>query len=243
MKLYLISLLFVFISLSASAQQVFSVTYRATNNALAEYFAKMKSFPQHANSSLFSDENKQEWRIMELRTDGKESYFTEKEEEESVSDDGGPKIVYVSEEYWGEECYVYKDLAGGKILREQYYSNRPFLISDSSFHLNWVIVNERQEILGLDCQKAVCGDTATAWFAVDIPISDGPSVACGLPGLILKLDDGQEQYECVSIEKSEDDIPRMPKNGKVWTMSEFRAMVYKDFDEMVKRHEQEAGLL
>ena len=242
MKPLLTSLLFALFSLSANAQQVFSVTYKATNNALADYFAKMKSFPQHANSSLFSNENKQEWRIMELRTDGKESYFTEKEEEESVSDDEGPKITYVSQECWGEECNIYKDLTVGKIIKEQYYSNRTFLISDSTFHFNWVITNERQEIMGLDCQKAVCGDTATAWFTVDIPISDGPSVACGLPGLIMKLDDGQEQYECTGIEKSDEDIPRMPRSGKVWTLSEFRAMVYEDFEEMVKRHEQEVGL-
>ena len=242
MKL-LIPLLFALVSLNTGAQQVFSVTYKATNNALADYFAKIKSFPQHANSSLFADENKPEWRVMELRTDGKESYFTEKEEEESVSDDEGPKIYYVSEEYWGEECYVYKDLASGRILKEQYYVGRPFLISDSTFHFNWVITNERQEVMGLDCQKAVCGDTATAWFTVDIPISDGPSVSCGLPGLILKLDDGQEQYECTGIEKSDEDIPRMPRSGKVWTLSEFRAMVYKDLDEMVLRQKQEAGML
>lgn len=241
--LILFSLLFALSSQPACAQEVLSVTYRATNNALAETFTKMRSFPQHAQSDLYSEENEKKWRDMELLTDGKSSCFAEKEEEESVTDDEGPKIIYVSQEYWGEECYIYKDLTDGKILMEQYYSGRPFLISDSSFRFDWAITSERQEIMGLDCQKAVCGDTVTAWFSVDIPVSDGPSVACGLPGLILKLDDGHEQYECVGIEKSDADIRRVPRSGKVMSMTDFRAYVKKDFEEMALRHEREAGSL
>lgn len=238
----LIVLLFAFVSLCATAQPVISVRYRATNNGLAEYFAKIKSFPQHANSDLFSEDKEQKWRDMELLTDGKVSFFSEKEDE-PVSDDEGPEIVYVSEDYWGEDCYVYKDVEAGKILMEQYYMGRPFLISDSAFHQDWVVTRERQEIMGIDCQKAVCGDTATAWFTVDIPISDGPSIACGLPGLILRLDDGHEQYECIGIEKSDEDIPRMPRSGKVVNMADFRAHVLKDLDEMVLRQKREAGIL
>lgn len=243
MKPCLITLLFALVSLCATAQQVISVSYKVTNNGLADYFAKIKSFPQHANSDLFSEDKEQKWRYMELLTDGKVSFFSENVEEESVSDDEGPKIVYVSEDYWGEDCYVYKDVEAGNVLMEQYYMGRPFLMSDSAFHLDWVIKNERQDILGFDCQKAVCGDTATAWFTVDIPISDGPSVAYGLPGLILKFDDGHEQYECTGIEKSDESIPRMPRSGKVMTMADFRAHVLRDLDEMVLRQKQEAGLL
>ena len=48
---------------------------------------------------------------------------------------------------------------------------------------NWQISNETQTIVGYQCQKATCsfrGRNYTAWFAVDIPLSYGPSSAWAL---------------------------------------------------------------
>lgn len=46
------------------------------------------------------------------------------------------------------------------------------------------------------CQKATTnwgGRKWTAWFTMDIPISDGPYKFCGLPGLVLSVSD-QDKY-------------------------------------------------
>lgn len=71
---------------------------------------------------------------------------------------------------------------------------------------DWLIKNETMTIVGYTCQKATCsfrGRNYTAWFTVDIPISQGPWKFCGLPGLILKVQDDAKEYvfECVGIEQ------------------------------------------
>lgn len=61
----------------------------------------------------------------------------------------------------------------------------------------WTLVNERQTILGHQCQKAIChwrGRDFVAWFTADIPVRLGPWSFGGLPGLILKLYDTQKLY-------------------------------------------------
>ena len=71
---------------------------------------------------------------------------------------------------------------------------------------DWQIKNETMTIVGYGCQKATCifrGRNYTAWFTVDIPISQGPWKFSGLPGLILKVEDDAKEYvfECVGIEQ------------------------------------------
>lgn len=63
--------------------------------------------------------------------------------------------------------------------------------------LSWEILNEKEVIGGITCMKATTvysGRQYTAWFAPTIPISDGPYVFSGLPGLILRLEDEKGWY-------------------------------------------------
>ena len=88
---------------------------------------------------------------------------------------------------------------------------------------NWEITEEQKAIGQHQCQKAVCafgGRTYEAWFAPDIPISDGPWKFWGLPGLIVKVYDTQHHYEfrflgmrpCTSnIEMPENDCAKSTK--------------------------------
>ncbi|MDR1984816.1 MAG: GLPGLI family protein [Prevotellaceae bacterium] len=73
--------------------------------------------------------------------------------------------------------------------------------------INWQFFpDEAKEILGYNCKKATCtfrGRDYEAWYAPDIPINRGPYKFSGLPGLILRVSDSQEQVQfvCESIEK------------------------------------------
>lgn len=162
------------------------------------------------------------------------SVFIENEEQDDdeLDDSEGPQIVYISQDYWGEEKRTFKDLAGRSVLVEQVYGDKPFYISESFPALDWDVKDERTTVLGMTCQKAAVGDSITAWFTFDIPVSDGPALTCGLPGLILKLDDGHEQYECVGIEEDGSGVPERPKPRKTMTPGEFRKFVAKDIDKM-----------
>lgn len=67
----------------------------------------------------------------------------------------------------------------------QYYLDRP-----DAF--NWRIKEDTTTIAGLMCQKAEVdfgGRKWVAWFTPEIPIADGPYTFCGLPGLILHMED------------------------------------------------------
>jgi len=69
---------------------------------------------------------------------------------------------------------------------------------------DWEIFPDTEEILGHSCQKATAhygGRDWTVWFAADIPISEGPWLLRGLPGLILKAEDAEQHYvfECIQL--------------------------------------------
>ena len=77
---------------------------------------------------------------------------------------------------------------------------------------NWAVSADTLTVAGYLCQKATCkfrGREYTAWFAMDIPINNGPWKFGGLPGLILKVYDKNKQYtfECVGIENSKQKFP------------------------------------
>jgi len=70
---------------------------------------------------------------------------------------------------------------------------------------NWKISMDSETILSYTCQKATTtfrGRDYTAWFTMGIPIGNGPWKFGGLPGIILKVSDLQQNYifECIGIE-------------------------------------------
>ena len=72
-------------------------------------------------------------------------------------------------------------------------------------NFGWDILPEMKNILGYKCQKAkgkFRGREYIAWFSSDIPRSDGPWKFCGLPGLILAVQDtkGDFVFTCTAIE-------------------------------------------
>ncbi|MGP1446819.1 MAG: GLPGLI family protein [Candidatus Limimorpha sp.] len=70
----------------------------------------------------------------------------------------------------------------------------------------WVMVDEHETIAGFFCKKATCsyrGRKWTAWYTTEIPYSEGPWKFCGLPGLILKVEDSKDEYAfcCINIKR------------------------------------------
>lgn len=63
--------------------------------------------------------------------------------------------------------------------------------------LQWAITTQTDTVAGYPCVKATTkfgGRDYEAWFTPAIPISDGPFVFSGLPGLIVKLNDVKNHY-------------------------------------------------
>jgi GLPGLI family protein len=105
--------------------------------------------------------------------------------------------------YWSE-CF--KELTNNKLteyVRMPRYIQNHFYSEDIPVQ-EWLIQDDTLTIANYLNQKATCnyrGRNYTAWFAPDIPISNGPWKFGGLPGLIMKVydDDREFVFECVGI--------------------------------------------
>lgn len=64
--------------------------------------------------------------------------------------------------------------------------------------LNWKVLADKNLIEGYNCQKAIVeygGRSWEAWFTLDLPFQDGPYKFRGLPGMIVKINDLENDYE------------------------------------------------
>ncbi|MGQ1944416.1 GLPGLI family protein [Ornithobacterium rhinotracheale] len=71
--------------------------------------------------------------------------------------------------------------------------------------LKWTLQKDQKEILGYAVQKATTqygGREWVAWFAKDIPLSYGPYLFGGLPGLILEMHDTEDEHHFTAIAMS-----------------------------------------
>ena len=105
-----------------------------------------------------------------------------------------------------------------------------FSIQDSIKTKKWNIGMDVKTIGKYNCNKATLnykvndstGIEIEAWFTFQIPITNGPDIYDGLPGLILQLNDGSYTYLCKQIELNNDTIEiKEPRGGKVVTQLEF----------------------
>ena len=107
--------------------------------------------------------------------------------------------------------YVYKNYPTGQMTITDRISLQDYCYVDSLHTQMWTMGDSTREVLGYTCQQATAdfrGRRWTAWFATDIPISDGPWKLGGLPGLILEAyDEGQQHvFTAVGLERVKDEL-------------------------------------
>lgn len=81
----------------------------------------------------------------------------------------------------------------------------------------------------------------TAWYTLDVPVSNGPGDYWGLPGLILEIDAGETKILCTKIvmnPKEKAEISE-PSKGKVVTQIEYDQIVEEKTKEMRERFQNE----
>lgn len=103
----------------------------------------------------------------------------------------------------GETARIFKKRFIGEITtidRDDKLIYKFKVVENISF--NWEISADTMTVLNYVCMKATTdfrGRTYTAWFAPDIPVSDGPWKFYGLPGMILKVEDSANIFTFESI--------------------------------------------
>lgn len=150
------------------------------------------------NRSLFISENKlvRDSLFASFKSEVKEN--NKKEEKDFSKREGKRHFEPTFFEYFitknipEQKVYYYDKVAGKQIY---YQEDRP---------IKWEVSNIVEKQNGYTAQKAAAsfgGRIWTAWFAKDIPVSDGPYKFSGLPGLIVKLEDDKGDYKFDLVQK------------------------------------------
>ena len=111
--------------------------------------------------------------------------------------------------------------------------------------VEWSVTEEQREHLGYPVLVAVGnagGEEVEAWFAPHIPVSGGPALYGGLPGMILmlSLNGGLTTYAAreISLDGVEEGTIRKPEVGEATTPEEYRAIIagnVRDHSQYVRR--------
>jgi GLPGLI family protein len=125
---------------------------------------------------------------------------------------------------------------------------RLFLIESNMEEQAWKPGTEQRKIQGYICQSATMnkGDKKiTAWFTPQIPVSMGPELFTGLPGLILAVDiDGQNVILATSVDLNIPDMEKVkvPKEGQKTSQEEFDKILAEKVKEWeVRRANRQGG--
>jgi GLPGLI family protein len=257
-KLFLFLFIAVF-ALSASAQQ-FSGT--ATYNSSTKMEMKMDStrFTPEQIKQFTDMMRKQLFKEYTLKFNRSESLFEEVEELESAPQGGrGLNFAMFA---GGAGGLVYKNLAS-KVMNEQVeFFGKIFLISDSLSLEDWKLGKETKQIGSYTCYKATTTrqiitrtvstekesvqDTikieVVAWYTPQIPLSHGPDIYWGLPGLIMEVNTDNTTILCTKIELKQEDMKvEQPTKGEKVGREEYNEIIQAKMLEMEKMRGSRQG--
>ncbi len=95
------------------------------------------------------------------------------------------------------QFYIIKKISENRIFKSIKTMFREVFLININEKFDWIILPEKDKIEAFEVQKATLnygGRNWTAWFANEIPIQDGPYIFHGLPGLIVKISDDQNNF-------------------------------------------------
>ncbi len=202
-----------------------SVSLLAAQNYRFVYEYKMKPDLEKKDSAVTD--------YMNLDSDGKKSYFYNavKYERDSIYRvEKDFSVLHKSKSYDRNLNYtIEKDYTGKTVNLYDKFKNVNLVVPEYEAPV-WKIHKEFVTINGVYCQKAMTdykGRTWEAWFCKDYPISDGPYKFNGLPGLVVKVNDTENDhiFNLVRIKKVKSLYDLMPKNSRKISEREYKKLM------------------
>lgn len=146
--------------------------------------------------NLLKDSLVLEKTILDIK-DGSLSIFRTEQEKKSDSLIAKTGFGFGRKPMFEYQFYIIKKIPDNEVLKSIQTMFREILYIKIDEKLDWTILPEKDKIEAFEVQKATLnygGRNWTAWFANEIPIQDGPYIFHGLPGLIVKISDDQNNF-------------------------------------------------
>ena len=166
----------------------------------------------------------------------------------------------------GNGSIYYKDIQGKTYMNQTEIQGKVFLIKDELPLYDWKMSTETKNIGEYTCYKAtyskevenkhvtfINGETkeevvketivTTAWYTLQVPVSNGPDNYQGLPGLILEINDGKKLIVCTEINMNPSKSIKIqaPKKGKVVSQEKYDEIQNKKSKEMMEKFKSRNG--
>ncbi len=129
--------------------------------------------------------------------------------------------------------YVEKDFRSGMERVYNSWAMESGYYDEPLNEIKWEICDSTKTVLGYSCEMAVAdyhGRKWKAWFAPELPISDGPWKLAGLPGLILLAESGDSfRFEAKGIEQTEGTVPEVWSKEKYSKVDRLKALADDDY--------------
>ena len=176
---------------------------------------------------------------------------------------GGIKVMSFGS--GGSDIY-YKNLKEKRFSNKTEIMGKAFLVKDNLQEFDWQLSSETKNIGNYTCYKATFSReveemkltledgkpkeeankktiTTTAWYTLQVPVSNGPGDYYGLPGLILEINDGKTTIVCTEIILNPKDEVKIeePKKGKVVNNKKFEKITKEKSKEMMERFRSRRG--
>jgi len=162
-------------------------------------------------------------------------YFTAKQSMYKPGDNGDANPIFaMMGGLPGTENQVWNDYDTHKFIAFKNVYEQKFLVNDSMKNIRWKIMDEVRTIQGFSCRKAVCrlfdSVVVVAFYTDKIPVSGGPELFSGLPGMILEV--AIPRLATTWIAKSVTIVMPTPEDlaapakGKKTTLAELQQAVY-----------------
>ena len=180
---------------------------------------------------------------------------------------GGGNIVMMSFGGSGNASVYFKNIKEKRFTNQTEIMGKRFLVKDKLPEYKWKLSSETKNIGNYTCYKATFTEEVeninmtfengeakeekkkensitTAWYTVQIPLSNGPGDYQGLPGLILEINDGKKIIVCTEIilNPFKKITIEEPKKGKVVSQKKFTKIEKQKSGEMIEKFKGRNGV-
>tara|TARA_B110000046_G_scaffold169398_1_gene188485 strand:+ start:574 stop:1410 length:837 start_codon:yes stop_codon:yes gene_type:complete len=179
---------------------------------------------------------------------------------------GGGNIVMMSFGGSGNGSVYFKNIKEKRFTNQTEIMGKRFLVKDKLPEYQWKLSSETKNIGNYTCYKATFTEEVeninmtfesgeakeekkkensitTAWYTVDLPVSNGPGDYQGLPGLILEINDGKKTIVCTEItlnSSNKIDVVE-PEKGKIVSQEKYDEIQKEKTKEMMERFKSRDG--